>query len=79
VRLRPFGQATVLRQRLQGLTFQQSSATDGQQLFVTLTDADILAEAFKDQLGPAADFMRGRTRAGYLWIFEDLPTPGPPM
>ncbi|MET7339107.1 GNAT family N-acetyltransferase [Nonomuraea sp. NPDC005650] len=42
---------------------------------VTLTDADIPAEALKDQLGRAADFMRGRTRAGYLWIFEDLLTP----
>ncbi|WP_127509421.1 GNAT family N-acetyltransferase [Actinoplanes solisilvae] len=42
---------------------------------VTLTNADISADALKDQLGRAAEFMRGRQNAGFLWVFEDLITP----
>nr|WP_221383264.1 GNAT family N-acetyltransferase [Actinoplanes polyasparticus] len=42
---------------------------------VTLSDADISADALEDHLYRAAGFMRGRRKAGYLWIFEDLLTP----
>jgi ribosomal protein S18 acetylase RimI-like enzyme len=42
---------------------------------VTLTGADIPADALGDQLGRAASFMRTRSRPGYLWVFEDLLSP----
>ncbi|MFI6505751.1 GNAT family N-acetyltransferase [Nonomuraea typhae] len=39
---------------------------------VTLTGTDIQADALSDQLSRAASFMRTRSQAGYMWIFEDL-------
>ncbi|WP_239342227.1 GNAT family N-acetyltransferase [Frankia sp. CiP3] len=42
---------------------------------VTLTGVDISADALRDQLSRAASFMRGRSQAGYLWLFEDVLSP----
>jgi hypothetical protein len=39
---------------------------------VTLTGVDTSPGALSDRLSRAASFMRGRSRAGYLWLFEDL-------
>lgn len=41
----------------------------------TLTEADLTGAALKDRLTRAADYMRGRSQAGYLWVFEDLIVP----
>jgi hypothetical protein len=42
---------------------------------VTLTGVDTSADALSDQLSRAVSFMRGRSQAGYLWLFEDLLSP----
>jgi hypothetical protein len=42
---------------------------------VTLTGVDTSAAALGDQLSRAASFMRSRSQAGYLWLFEDLLSP----
>jgi hypothetical protein len=42
---------------------------------VTLTGVDVSADALSDQLSRAASFMRSRSQAGYLWLFEDLLSP----
>jgi len=42
---------------------------------VTLNGTDIAADALGDQLSRAASFMSGRSRAGYLWVFEELLSP----
>ncbi|GAA3310660.1 hypothetical protein GCM10020295_78330 [Streptomyces cinereospinus] len=39
---------------------------------VTLTDAEADAGLTEKRLGQAADIMRAKGRAGYLWVFEDL-------
>ena len=42
---------------------------------VTLTGVHTSAEVLSDQLSRAASFMRRRSQAGYLWLFEDLLSP----
>ncbi|RSN05885.1 GNAT family N-acetyltransferase [Nonomuraea sp. WAC 01424] len=42
---------------------------------VTLTGTDIPPDVLGDQLARAASFMRARSEAGYLWVFEDLLSP----
>ncbi|MFE4054280.1 GNAT family N-acetyltransferase [Streptomyces sp. YIM B13518] len=39
---------------------------------VTLTEAGADAELLEKRLGQAADIMRSKRRAGFLWVFEDL-------
>ncbi|TDC37178.1 GNAT family N-acetyltransferase [Micromonospora sp. 15K316] len=42
---------------------------------VTLTGVDISVDDLSDQLSRAALFMRDKSQAGYLWLFEDLLSP----
>jgi hypothetical protein len=58
-----------------GLGLLWADSTFGFWNTVTLTGTDIAADALGERLSRAASFMRGRSRPGYLWIFEELLSP----
>lgn len=58
-----------------GIAYMWADSPFGFWNTMTLTGADIAADALGDRLSRAASFMRARSRAGYLWIFEDLLSP----
>lgn len=60
----------------EGVSRMWAESTFGFWNTVTLTGAGISADDLGAQLSRAASFMRSRSQAGYLWVFEDLL--GPP-
>lgn len=62
-------------QDVSGLAIRWADSKFGFWNAVTLTDVNIGLEVLRERLGAAAEYMRGRTHPGFLWLFEGLLDP----
>ncbi|GIJ47514.1 hypothetical protein Val02_44000 [Virgisporangium aliadipatigenens] len=56
----------------QGVSFMWADSTFGFWNTIAFTDVDTPQDALGDRLSRAASYMRTRSQAGYLWVFEEL-------